>query len=190
MVLCVDEKSQIQALERTQPMLPMGLGYVEGVTHDYRRHGTTTLFAALDTAKGTVLTQCRQRHRHQEYLDFLRQIEKSVPSELDVHVIVDNYGTHKHPRVKRWLATRPRFHVHFTPTYASWLNQVEIWFNRITQRAIRRGTFRSVKELVQKIDQYVHASNAHAQPFVWTATADSIFAKVQRLCERIYGTGH
>jgi len=189
-VLCVDEKSQIQALERTQPLLPMGLGYVEGVTHDYRRHGTTTLFAALDTAKGTVLTHCRKRHRHQEYLDFLRQIEKNVPAELDVHVIVDNYGTHKHPRVKRWLAARPRFHVHFTPTYASWLNQVEIWFNRITQRAIRRGTFRSVKELVAKIDQYVQTSNTHAQPFVWTATADSIFAKVQRLCERIYGTGH
>ena len=189
-VLCVDEKSQIQALERTQPMLPMGLGYVEGVTHDYRRHGTTTLFAALDTAKGTVLTQCRKRHRHQEYLDFLRQIEKNVPSELDVHVIVDNYATHKHPRVKRWLALRPRFHVHFTPTYASWLNQVEIWFNRITQQAIRRGTFRSVKELVEKIDQYVQTSNTHAHPFVWTATADSIFAKVQRLCERISGTAH
>jgi putative transposase len=189
-VLCVDEKSQIQALERTQPMLPMGLGYVEGVTHDYRRQGTTTLFAALDTAKGTVLTQCRKRHRHQEYLDFLRQIEKNVPLELDVHVIVDNYGPHKHPRVKRWLAQRPRFHVHFTPTYASWLNQVEIWFNRITQQAIRRGTFRSVRELVEKIDQYVHASNTNAQPFVWTATADSIFAKVQRLCERISGTAH
>jgi putative transposase len=189
-VLCVDEKSQIQALERTQPMLPMGIGYVEGVTHDYRRHGTTTLFAALDTAKGTVITRCRQRHRHQEYLDFLRQIEKNVPAELDVHVIVDNYGTHKHPRVKRWFAARPRFHAHFTPTYASWLNQVEIWFNRITQRAIRRGTFRSVKELVEKINQYVRTSNTHARPFAWTATADSIFAKVQRLCERIYGTAH
>jgi putative transposase len=189
-VLCVDEKSQIQALERTQPMLPMGLGYVEGVTHDYRRHGTTTLFAALDTGKGTVLTRCRKRHRHQEYLDFLRQIEKNVPLELGVHVIVDNYGTHKHPRVKRWLALRPRFHVHFTPTYASWLNQVEIWFNRITQQAIRRGTFRSVKDLVEKIDRYVQTSNAHAQPFVWTATPDSIFAKVQRLCERISGTVH
>ena len=187
-VLCVDEKSQIQALERTQPMLPMGIGYVEGVKHDYRRHGTTTLFAALDTAKGTVIAQCRQRHRHQEYLDFLRQIEKNVPAELDVHVIVDNYATHKHPRVKRWFAARPRFHVHFTPTYASWLNQVEIWFNRITQRAIRRGTFRSVKELVEKIDQYARTSNTQAHPFTWTATADSIFAKVQRLCERIYGT--
>ena len=186
----MDEKSQIQALERTQPLLPMGLGYVEGVTHDYRRHGTTTLFAALDTAKGKVLTQCRQRHRHQEYLDFLREIEKNVPECLEVHIIVDNYATHKHPRVKRWFAARPRFHVHFTPTYASWLNQVEIWFNRITQQAIRRGTFRSVKELVEKIDQYVRASNTHAQPFVWTATADSIFAKVQRLCERISGTAN
>src|SRR5258706_770327 len=189
-VLGVDEKSQIQALERTQPMLPMGLGYVEGVTHDYRRHGTTTLFAALDTAKGKVLTQCRPRHRHQEYLGFLREIEKNVPETLHVHIIVDNYATHKHPRVKRWLAVRPRFHVHFTPTYASWLNQVEIWFNRITQQAIRRGTFRSVKELVEKIDQYVQTSNSHARPFVWTATADSIFAKIQRLCERISGTGH
>ena len=189
-VLCVDEKSQIQALERTQPMLPMGLGYVEGVTHDYRRHGTTTLFAALDTANGKVLAQCRKRHRHQEYLDFLREIEKNVPKNLAVHIIVDNYGTHKHPRVKRWFAARPRFHVHFTPTYASWLNQVEIWFNRITQQAIRRGTFRSVKELVEKIDHYVQNSNHQARPFVWTATADSIFAKVERLCERISGTAH
>jgi len=189
-VLCVDEKSQIQALERTQPLLPMGLGYVEGVTHDYRRHGTTTLFAALDMAKGKVIAQCRQRHRHQDYLSFLTEIEKNVPKTLDVHIIVDNYVTHKHRRVKRWFATRPRFHVHFTPTYASWLNQVEIWFNRITQQAIRRGTFRSVKELVEKIDQYVQTSNNQARPFVWTATADSIFAKVQRLCERISGTGH
>ena len=189
-VLCVDEKSQIQALERTQPLLPMGLGYVEGVTHDYRRHGTTTLFAALNTATGKVLGQCRPRHRHQEYLNFLRQIEHNVPEKLDVHIIVDNYATHKHPRVKRWLAARPRFHVHFTPTYASWLNQVEIWFNRITQRAIRRGTFQSVKELVEKIDHFVRSSNAHAQPFVWTATADSILAKIERLCNRISGTAH
>ena len=189
-VLCVDEKSGIQALERTQPMLPLGLGYVEGVTHDYRRHGTTTLFAALDTANGKVLTKCRQRHRHQEYLSFLREIEKNVPKNLEVHIIVDNYATHKHLRVRRWFATRPRFHVHFTPTYASWLNQVEIWFNRITQQAIRRGTFSSVKDLVEKIDHYVKNSNRHAQPFVWTATADSIFAKVERLCECIYGTAH
>ena len=189
-VLCVDEKSQIQALERSQPILPIGLGYVEGVTHDYLRHGTRTLFAALDRAQGKVITQCRKRHRHQEYLGFLQEIEKNVPKTLDVHIIVDNYATHKHPRVKRWFAARPRFHVHYTPTYASWLNQVEIWFNRITQQAIRRGTFRSVKELVEKIDRYVQSSNAHAQPFVWTATADSILAKVQRLCERISGTEH
>lgn len=189
-VLCVDEKSQIQALERTQPLLSLGLGYVEGVTHDYRRHGTTTLFAALDTATGKVLSQCRGRHRHQEYLDFLREIERNVPEGLEVHIVVDNYATHKHRRVKRWMAARPRFHVHFTPTYASWLNQVEIWFNRITQRAIRRGTFQSVKELVAKIDQFVRSSNAHAQPFIWTATADSILAKIERLCSRISGTAH
>jgi len=189
-VMCVDEKSGIQALERTQPVLPLGLGYVEGVTHDYRRHGTTTLFAALDTANGKVLTRCRPHHRHQEYLSFLREIERSVPKNLDVHIIVDNYITHKHPRVKRWIAARPRFHVHFTPTYASWLNQVELWFNRITQQAIRRGTFRSVKELVDKIDHYVQNSNHNAQPFVWTATAESIFAKIERLCEGISGTAH
>jgi putative transposase len=189
-VLCVDEKSGIQALERTQPMLPLGLGYVEGVTHDYRRHGTTTLFAALDTANGKVLAHCRPHHRHQEYLSFLREIEKNVPENLEVHIIVDNYATHKHRRVRRWFAARPRFHVHFTPTYASWINQVEIWFNRITQQAIRRGTFSSVKELVAKIDHYVQNANRHAKPFVWTATAESIFAKVERLCERIYGTAH
>ena len=187
-VLCVDEKSGIQALERTQPMLPLGLGYVEGVTHDYRRHGTTTLFAALDTANGKVLTRCRPRHRHQEYLGFLREIETNVPKNLDVHIIVDNDATPKHLRVRRWFVARPRFHVHFTPTYASWLNQVESWFNRITQQAIRRGTFRSVKELVAKIDHYVKNSNRHSQPFVWTATPDSIFAKVERLCEGIYRT--
>ncbi len=168
----------------------MGLGYVEGVTHDCRRHGTTTLFAALNAATGKVLSRCRPRHRHQEYLDFLREIEQNVPEDLEVHIIVDNYATHKHPRVKRWLALRPRFHVHFTPTYASWLNQVEIWFNRITQQAIRRGTFQSVKELVARIDQFVRSSNTQAQPFVWTATADSILAKIERLCNRISGTAH
>jgi putative transposase len=185
-VLCGDEKSGIQALERTQPMLPLGLGYVQGVTHDYRRHGTTRLFAALDTANGKVLTPCRQRHRHQEYLGFLGEIEKNVPQNLQVHVIVDNYATPKHLGGKRWFAARPRFH----PSYACWLKQVEIWFNRITQQAIRRGTFRSVQDLVEKIDHYVKNSNRQAQPFVWTATADSIFAKVERLCERISGTAH
>ena len=178
MVLCVDEKSQIQALDRTQPLLPMGLGYVEGVTHDYKRHGTTTLFAALDIASGHVLTQCKAKHRHQEFLQFLRHIDSNVPKHLDIHLVVDNYGTHKHAKTMRWLATRPRYHIHYTPTYSSWLNQVEIWFNIITQKAIRRGTFRSVKDLVNNINQFVDQYNKESKPFSWTATADSILAKV------------
>jgi len=190
MVLCVDEKTQIQALDRTQPLLPMGLGYVEGVTHDYIRHGTTTLFAALDVATGEVITQCKPRHRHQEFLGFLRQIEKSVPEQLDIHLIVDNYCTHKHSKVRAWLAQRPRFHVHYTPTYASWLNQVERWFGIITQRAIRRGSFSSVKELITKIELFVVAYNKTKAPFNWTATADSILEKLQRLCSQISGTAH
>jgi putative transposase len=190
MVLCVDEKSQVQALDRTQPLLPMGLGYVEGVTHDYVRHGTTTLFAALDIATGKVLTRCKRRHRHQEYLQFLKYIDQNVPEDLDIHLVVDNYATHKHDKVKRWLAAHPRYHVHYTPTYASWLNQVEIWFNIITQKAIRRGTFRSVKDLVSKIDQFVNHYNKETQPFVWTATADSILEKIKRLCQCISETRH
>jgi putative transposase len=190
MVLGVDEKSQIQALDRTQPLLPLGLGYVEGVTHDYVRHGTTTLFAALDIASGQVLTQCTRRHRHQEFLQFLRHIDASVPVELAVHLIVDNYAAHKHAKVRRWLAARPRFHVHYTPTYASWLNQVEIWFHIITQQAIRRGTFRSVADLVAKIDAFVRHYNRHCHPFVWTATAESILTKIERLCKAIAGTAH
>jgi putative transposase len=189
-VLCVDEKSQIQALDRTQPTLPLGLGYVEGVTHGYVRHGTTTLFAALDIASGHVLATCKQRHRHQEFLQFLRDIDASVPKKLDVHLIVDNYATHKHASVRRWLAARPRFHVHYTPTYSSWLNQVEIWFNIITQRAIRRGTFRSVRDLKQKIETFVDHYNRKCQPFAWTATPDSIFEKLERLSKAIAGTGH
>ena len=145
MVLCVDEKSQIQALNRTQPTLPMGLGYAEGYTHDYVRHGTTTLFAALDIATGKVFGQCRKRHRHEEFLSFLRLIDREVPAELDIHLVLDNYATHKHAKVKRWLAARPRFHLHFTPTSASWLNQVERWFGLLSQRAIKRGSFRSVR---------------------------------------------
>lgn len=189
-VLCVDEKSQIQALERTQPMLPMGLGYVEGVTHDYERHGTTTLFAALDISNGDVLAQCKRRHRHQEYLTFLKHVEQNVPPKLDVHVVVDNYATHKHRTVRRWLAARKRWHVHYTPTYSSWLNQVEIWFNIITQKAIRRGTFTSVKELVTKIEDYITHYNKHPRPFAWTATADSILEKIERLSQLILGTQH
>ena len=190
LVLCVDEKSQIQALERSQPMLPLGLGYVEGVTHDYKRHGTTTLFAALDIATGEVLTQCKPRHRHQEFLQFLRHVDANVPQDLDVHIVVDNYATHKHAKVRGWLARHPRFQLHFTPTYASWLNQVEIWFNIITQRAIRRGSFRKVKELIRRIERFTDHWNANAAPFAWTATADSILAKIKRLCERISATRH
>lgn len=190
LVLCVDEKSQIQALERSQPVLPMGLGYVEGVTHDYFRHGTTTLFAALDVATGTVIGQCKSRHRHQEFLSFLRHIERNVPAELDVHVVMDNYGTHKHPKVRAWFAKRPRFHVHFTPTYASWLNQVERWFGLITQRAIKRGSFRNVKELKDRIERYIAYHNTGPVPFMWTATADSILDKLTRLSKLICGTAH
>lgn len=190
LVLCVDEKSQIQALNRTQPLLPLGLGYVEGVTHDYIRHGTTTLFAALDLASAQVLTQCKSRHRHQEFLQFLRHIDASVPKDLEIHLIVDNYTTHKHAKIKAWIAARPRYHVHYTPTYSSWLNQVEIWFNIITQKAIRRGTFRSVKDLVYKINRFVVEYNKNSKPFTWTATADSILAKIERLCKAITGTGH
>jgi putative transposase len=190
LVLCVDEKSQVQALERTQPVLPMGLGYVEGITHDYIRHGTTTLFAALDVANGTVLTQCKAKHRHQEFLAFLRHIEANVPQNLDVHLICDNYGTHKHAKVKAWLARRRRFHLHFTPTYSSWLNQVERWFALITQQAIRRGSFDSVADLKRKIAEFVAHYNQHPRPFMWTATAESILAKLERLCKVINGTQH
>lgn len=189
-VLCVDEKTQCQALERTQPMLPMGLGYVEGVTHSYARHGTTTLFAALDISNGEVMTTCKQRHRHQEFLSFLKLIDKSVPAELDIHIIVDNYSAHKHSKIKGWLARNHRCHMHFTPTYSSWLNQVERWFGLITQHAIRRGSFKNVKELVRKINMFVESYNKNAKPFVWTATADSILEKISNLCERISGSPH
>ncbi len=189
-VLCVDEKSQCQALERSQPTLPMGLGYVEGITHDYIRHGTTTLFAALDIANGEVLADCKPRHRHQEFRSFLQTVDENVPEGLDIHLILDNYATHKHAKIKGWLARHPRFHLHFTPTYSSWLNQVERWFALITDRAIRRGSFSSVPELKQKIMTFVKAYNETATPFRWTATADSIFQKLQRLCGRITETGH
>jgi len=190
LVLCVDEKSQCQALQRTQPMLPLGLGYVEGVTHDYVRHGTTTLFAALNVMNGQVLAQCRPRHRHQEFLAFLRSIDKAVPPELDVHCIADNYASHKHPKVRAWLAERPRWHMHFVPTYSSWLNQVERFFSIITTRTIRRGSFDSVKDLIDKIDTFVDNYNRSCKPFAWTASADSILEKLARLCERINGTAH
>jgi len=190
LVLCVDEKSQIQALERTQPILPMGLGYAEGVTHDYFRHGTVTLFATLDIVTGGVISQCRPRHRHQEFLSFLKHLDANTPAAMELHLIADNYATHKHPQVKAWLARHPRFHLHFTPTYSSWLNQVERWFALISQQAIRCGSFRNVRQLVEKIEHYVAHYNKHRRPFVWTATADSILAKVQRICKLINGTQH
>lgn len=190
LVLCVDEKSQCQALERTQPALPLGLGYLEGYTHDYVRHGTTTLFAALDIAEGNVIAQCKKRHRHQEFLQFLRHIDANIPSDLDIHLVLDNYSTHKHQKVRLWLARHPRYHLHFTPTYSSWLNQVETWFGIITNKAIRRGSFTSVKDLVEKIDRFVSSYNDNPKPFAWTATADSILEKLGRLCECISGTQH
>ena len=161
-------------------MLPMGLGYLEGVTHDYVRHGTTTLFAALDIANGTVLRRCWERHRHEELLRFLRHIDRNVPERLDIHIILDNYSTHKHAKVKAWLAAHPRYHFHFTPTYSSWLNQVERWFGLITERAIRRGSFWSVRQLKEKIDAFVTPYNETAVPFMWVATAESILEKIAR----------
>jgi putative transposase len=161
---------------------------VEGVTHDDVRHGTTTLFAALDVANGTVLGRCQPRHRHQEFLAFLKQIDTNVPAGLDVHLIVDNYSTHKHEKIRSWLARHPRYHVHYTPTYSAWLNQVERWFGIITQRAIRRGSFKSTKELVERIDSFVSHYNPHARPFLWTATAESILDKVEKICKLISGS--
>ena len=189
-VLCVDEKSQVQALDRTQQALPLGLGYVEGFTHDYIRHGTTTLFAALNSATGEVIARCAKRHRHREYLTFLRLIDKEVPAALDVHLVVDNYATHKHAKVQAWLARHPRFHVHFTPTYSSWINQVERWFALISQRAIRRGSFTSVTDLIRRIHEFTEAYNKDAKPFIWVATAQSILEKIERLTTRISDSEH
>jgi transposase len=190
LVLCVDEKSQIQALERTQPLLPMRPGQAERHTHDYRRHGTTTLFAALDVQTGAVIGQCHRRHRSQEFLRFLKHIEAAVPSELDVHLILDNYGTHKTPAVQRWVARHPRFHVHFTPTYSSWLNLVERWFALLTERQLRRGVFRSTAELEQAIQRYLDHHNGDPKPFVWTRTADEILQALAWTCQRINESGH
>ena len=190
LVLCVDEKSQIQALDRTQPLLPMRPGQVERRTHDYLRHGTTTLFAALDVKSGEVIGQCRRRHRSQEFLRFLKQIEAAVPTELDVHLILDNYGTHKTPTVQRWVARHPRFHAHFTPTYSSWLNLVERWFALLTERQIRRGVFRSTRDLEQTIKRYLVQHNDNPKPFVWSKTADEILQALAWTCQRISDSGH
>jgi len=180
LVLSVDEKSQVQALDRTQPGLPMKKGRAGTMTHDYKRHGTTSLFAALDVATGAVIGQCMKRHRHQEFLRFLRTIERQTPKKRDLHLILDNYATHKHSNVKTWLAKHPRFHLHFTPTSASWLDQVERFFGLITQERIRRGVFTSVPELEAAIHQYLDHHNADPKPFVWTKSAEEILAKVTR----------
>lgn len=179
-VFSFDEKSQIQALDRTQPGLPLKKGRAGTMTHDYKRHGTTTLFAALDVATGTVLNECMPRHRHQEFLKFLRHLEQTVPSDLAIHVILDNYATHKHPKVKRWLTRNPRVHFHFTPTSASWLNLVERFFSELTERQIRRLAVTSVDELIDTITQYIDRRNEHPVPFVWTATVRQILTKVNK----------
>ncbi len=182
LVLCVDEKSQIQALDRTQPLLPMRPGQIERRSHDYQRHGTTSLFAALDIATGHVIGRCYQRHRAVEFRKFLAQVEQAVPSDLDVHLVLDNYATHKAPPVKAWLARRPRYHLHFTPTSASWLNQVERWFALLTDKQIKRGVHRSVVELKTAIDAFIQVHNDDPKPFIWTKTADAILQTIARYC--------
>ncbi len=189
-VLCVDEKSQIQALDRTQPLLPMRPGQAERRTHDYVRHGTTTLFAALDTKTGEVLGRCFRRHRATEFRKFLADIDDAVPAALDVHLILDNYATHKTPMIRRWLVKRTRFHVHFTPTYCSWVNLVERWFAELTEKQLRRGVHRSTVQLEKAIKKYLKLSNENPTPFKWTKSADQILASVKRFCSRITDSGH
>jgi transposase len=180
LVLCVDEKSQIQALSRTQPVLPMRAGQLERRTHDYQRHGVTSLFAALDIATGNVLGQCYRRHRSVEFRDFLKRIDAAVPADMEVHLVLDNYGTHKTALVRQWLQKRPRYHLHFTPTHASWLNQVERWFALLTQRQIKRASHRSVQELEAAIREFIAAHNQQPKPFHWTKSADQILASIAR----------
>jgi transposase len=187
LVLCVDEKSQIQALDRTQPSLPMKRGRAGTMTCDYKRHGTTTLFAALSTLDGSVVGQCLPRHRHQEFLKFLRTLDRELPAGIDLHLILDNYQTHKHANVNAWLEKHPRFCLHFTPTSSSWLNLVERWFRELTEKALRRGIFHSVPDLVAAIEQYLGAHNSDPRPFVWTASADAILEKVGR-CKAVLET--
>jgi transposase len=183
LVLCVDEKTQIQALDRTQPSLPLKKGRCGTMTHDYVRNGTTTLFAALELAEGKLIGTCMKQHRHQEWIKFLQQIDQQTPAELDLHLVVDNYATHKHPKVQKWLKRRPRFHMHFIPTSSSWLNLVERWFREITDKRIRRGTFDSVQELIQSIMDYIARHNQNPQAFEWTAKAADILEKVRRARE-------
>ena len=190
LVLCVDEKSQIQALDRTRPLLPLRPGQAERRTHDYVRHGTTSLFAALDARTGQVIGQCHRRHRALEFRKFLDAIESAVPAELDVHLIVDNYATHKTALIRNWFAKRPRFHIRFTPTSASWLNLVERWFGLLTEKQLRRGVHQSSAELEAAIYRYLDVTNEDPKPLVWTKTADQILASVARLCQRTLDTGH
>jgi len=180
LVLCCDEKSQVQALDRTQPGLPLKPGRAATLTHDYKRNGTTTLFAAMNTLDGTVISRCEQRHRHVEWLDFLRQINRETPQDKSLHLICDNYATHKQPKVNEWLAKHPRFQVHFTPTSASWLNMVERFFRDLTTERLRHGVFRSVPELIAAIKEYIAVPNKNPKPFIWTAKANDILAKVIR----------
>jgi len=189
LVLSVDEKTQIQALDRTQPLLPLRPGIPAQQTHDYQRHGTTTLFAALSMLDGRVIGQCLPRHRAKEFVAFLKKIDAETPADLQLHLIVDNYSTHKSPTVKRWLKKHRRFHLHFIPTSSSWLNMVERWFGEITRKRIRRGTFKSVPQLIQAIDAYLQENNIDPQPFVWTKDADMILGKIQR-CKEALGTAH
>jgi len=185
LVLCIDEKSQIQALDRTQPGLPLKKGRCGTFTHDYVRHGTTTLFAALEILEGKVIGQCFPRHRHQEFLKFLRRLDDEFPEKLKLHLVLDNYGTHKHPKVRSWLERHPRFNLHFIPTSSSWLNQVERWFGELTHKAVRRGAFVSVAELQEAIEQFLQAWNEAPRPFVWTATVEKIMAKVERARQKL-----
>lgn len=188
-VLCVDEKSQVQALDRTQPILPLRPGLPEQRTNDYERHGTTSLFAALDIATGKVIGKCHRRHRHQEFLKFMEAVDSTLPADAgEIHLVLDNYGTHKTPRVVRWFARHPRYQLHFTPTSGSWVNQIERWFAGITEKRIRRGSFTSVPSLEKAIQEYLAYNNENPKPFVWTADADLILGKIQRLCERIYNS--
>lgn len=188
-VFCVDEKSQIQALERTQPLLPLKPGIPARQTHDYKHNGTTTLFAALNSLDGTVIEDCMPRHRHQEFIRFLQIINTKTSPDLDIHLIVDNYGTHKHPRVQTWLKRHPRFHLHFTPTSCPWLNMIERWFSEITSKRIRRGSFKNVKELVAAIKQYIDSHNQNPKVFVWTASVESIMRKISK-CKDLLVTEH
>jgi transposase len=187
LVLCVDEKSQIQALDRTQPGLPMKKGRCGTMTHDYKRNGTTTLFAALEVAAGKVIGQCYARHRHQEFLKFLKRLDAEFPGQTAMHLVMDNYGTHTHPRVKSWLKHHPRFRSHFVPTSSSWLNLVERWFGELTGKRIRRGAFVSVPDLLAAIEEFLDAWNKNPKPFVWTATLDSIVEKLQRCRQTLEG---